>query len=216
MAYVVGLTGGIGSGKSEVTRAFAALGVPVADADAAAHAVTAPGAAGFAAVVAEFGAQACGPDGNLDRGWLRRAVFADATARKRLEALLHPLIGARLDAEVRAWRGPYGILSVPLLFERGNLLSRVARVLVVDCPQEEQVRRVVARSGIPEAEVRAIMATQLPRAERLARADDVIDNGGPLAALAPQVARLDVRYRELAALEPAGGSLQNGAQSRSP
>ncbi|MFO1316386.1 MAG: dephospho-CoA kinase [Burkholderiales bacterium] len=214
MPYVVGLTGGIGSGKSEVTRAFAALGVPVADADAAAHAVTARGEAGFDAVVAEFGAQARGPDGGLDRDWLRRTVFADATARKRLEALLHPLIGARLDAEIGRWRGPYGILSVPLLIERGNLMSRVARILVVDCPEEEQVRRVVARSGISEFDVRAIMATQLPRAERLARADDVIDNGGPLAALAPQVARLDARYRELAALEPAGGSLQNVARHR--
>jgi len=215
MPYVVGLTGGIGSGKSEVTRAFAALGVEVADADAAAHAVTTRGEAGFAAVVAEFGGEACAPDGNLDRGWLHRAVFADATARKKLEALLHPLIGTRLDAEIRAWRGPYGILSVPLLLERGNLVSRVARILVVDCPEEEQVRRVVARSGLPEAEVRAIMATQLPRAERLARADDVIDNAGPLAALAPQVAQLDARYRGLAALEPAIGSLQNGAHSRS-
>jgi len=214
MPYVVGLTGGIGSGKSEVTRAFAALGVEIADADAAAHAVTAQGEAGHDAVVAAFGAQACGPDGNLDRGWLRRTVFAEAAARKRLEAILHPLIGARLDAEIRGWRGAYGILSVPLLLERGNLTSRVARILVVDCPEEEQVRRVVARSGIAEAEVRAIMATQLPRAERLARADDVIDNGGPLAALAPQVARLDARYRELAALEPAVGSLQNGAHSR--
>ena len=215
MPYVVGLTGGIGSGKSEVTRAFAALGVPIADADAAAHAVTAPGEAGFAAVVAEFGERARGPDGSLDRHWLRQTVFADAAARKRLEALLHPLIGARLDAEIRGWHGPYGILSVPLLFERGNLTSRVARVVVVDCPEEEQVRRVAARSGIAEAEVRTIMATQLPRAERLARADDVIDNGGPLAALAPQVARLDARYRALAALEPAPGSPQNGAHSRS-
>ena len=94
-----------------------------------------------------------------------------------------------------AWTAPYGILSVPLLLERGNLLPRVARVLVVDCPEDEQVRRVVARSGLAAAEVRAIMATQLPRAARLARADDVIDNGGPRDALAPQVARLDALYR---------------------
>ncbi len=212
--FVVGLTGGIGSGKTEVTRAFAALGVPVADADAAAHAVTAKGEAGWDAVVAEFGPRACARDGSLDRGWLRRTVFADAAARKRLEALLHPLIGARLDAEIRAWTAPYGILSVPLLFERGNLTSRVARVLVVDCPEEEQVRRVTARSGMAATEVRAIMATQMPRAERLARADDVIDNGGDLAALAPQVARLDARYRECAALEPARRSPENGAQPR--
>ena len=184
VAYVVGLTGGIGSGKTEVARAFAALGADVADADAAAHAVTARDQPGFHAVVAAFGPQACGADGNLDRGWLRRTVFADADARVRLERLLHPLIQLRLDDEIGRWRGPYGLLSVPLLLERGTLLPRIARVLVVDCPEDEQVRRVMARSGLSAAEVRAIMATQLPRSARLARADDVIDNGGPLAALA--------------------------------
>ncbi|MFO1323023.1 MAG: dephospho-CoA kinase [Burkholderiales bacterium] len=216
MPYVVGLTGGIGSGKSEVTRAFAALGVPVADADAAAHAVTARGEAGYDAVLAAFGPAARGPDGNLDRGWLRRTVFADDGARIRLERLLHPLILARLTAEVDRWPKPYGILSVPLLLERGNLLPHVARVLVVDCPEDVQVRRVMARSQLTEGEVRAIMATQLPRADRLARADDVVDNAGPLAALAPQVAALDAKYRDLAAhaLEPAGGSPDNGAVHR--
>jgi dephospho-CoA kinase len=100
------------------------------------------------------------------------------------------------------WRGPYGLLVVPLLLERGGLLPHVARVLVVDCPEEEQVRRVATRSGLSPADVRAVMATQLPRAARLARADDVIDNGGALAGIAPQVARLDALYRELAARHP--------------
>jgi len=218
VSYVVGLTGGIGSGKTEVARAFAALGIEVADADAAAHAVTARDEPGFAAVVAAFGPQACGPDGNLDRGWLRRIVFADPEARKRLEHLLHPLILRMLDAEIGHWHGPYGLLSVPLLLERGNLLSRIARVLVVDCPEDEQVRRVMARSGLAAPEVRAIMATQLSRNERLARADDVIDNSGPRAGLVPQVARLDASYRERAAcansLEPARGYPENGALTR--
>lgn len=218
MAYVVGLTGGIGSGKTEVTRVFAALGADVADADAAAHAVTDRDQPGYHAVVAAFGPQACGPDGNLDRGWLRRLVFADTEARARLERLLHPLIQQWLDDEIGRWRGPYGILSVPLLLERGTLLPRIARVLVVDCPEEEQVRRVMVRSGLSAAEVRAIMATQLSRSERLARADDVIDNSGPPAAIAGQIARLDAFYRERAALanelEPASGSPQNGALTR--
>jgi dephospho-CoA kinase len=196
---VIGLTGGIGSGKTEVARAFAALGADVADADEAARAVSARGTPGFADVVAAFGPEAVGADGELDRAWLRRRVFADADARARLESILHPLIHAFLDQALAAWRAPYGLLSVPLLLERGGLLPRVARVLVVDCPEEEQVRRVAHRSGLAPAEVRAVMATQMPRAARLARADDVIDNGGAMAGLAPQVAQLDVRYRELAA-----------------
>jgi dephospho-CoA kinase len=199
---VIGLTGGIGSGKTEVARAFAALGADVADADDAARAVSARGSPGFAAVVAAFGPEAVGADGELDRAWLRRRVFADADARARLESILHPLIHAFLDQALAAWRGPYGLLSVPLLLERGGLLSRVARVLVVDCPEEEQVRRVAERSGLTPEEVRAVMATQLCRAARLARADDVIDNGGTLAGIAPQVAQLDARYRELAARHP--------------
>lgn len=199
---VIGLTGGIGSGKSEVARAFAALGVDVADADVAARVASARGTPGFAAVVAAFGPEAVGADGELDRAWLRRRVFADADARARLESILHPLIHALLDRALAAWRGPYGLLSVPLLLERGGLLSRVARVLVVDCPEEEQVRRVAGRSGLASAEVRAVMATQMPRAARLARADDVIDNSGAMAGIAPQVAQLDAKYRELAARRP--------------
>jgi dephospho-CoA kinase len=211
---VVGLTGGIGSGKSEVTRAFAALGVEIADADDAAHAVTATGAAGHAAVVAAFGTRVCRPDGSLDREQLRKIVFADPAQRKRLEAILHPLIHAELERQIAQWRGPYGILSVPLLLERGTLLPRIARVLVVDCPEDEQVRRVMQRSGLTEAEVRAIMSTQLSRTARLARADDVIDNGGSREALREQVLRLHNAYRERAALEPTGRSPENGAQTR--
>ncbi len=196
---VIGLTGGIGSGKSEVARAFAARGVEVADADDAAHAMSARGTAGYDAVVAAFGTEAVGESGELDRPWLRRLVFADAEARGRLESILHPLVRSFLEDAIATWRGAYGLLSAPLLLERGGLLPRIARVLVVDCPEVEQVRRVVNRSGLLPEDVRAVMATQLTRAERLARADDVIDNSGALADLTPQVARLDGLYREFAA-----------------
>lgn len=200
MTYVVGLTGGIGSGKSAVADAFAALGVDVTDTDRIAHALTAPGQPGHAAVLAAFGPEFACADGTLDRARLRRRVFDDAAARTRLEAILHPLIREAARREITAWTGPYGLLVVPLLFERGNL-SGVDRVLVVDCPEDEQVRRVTARSGLAAAEVRAIMATQLERPARLVRADDVLDNAGPPSAIVPQVTRLDRRYRELAAAE---------------
>ena len=130
---------------------------------------------------------------------------------------VHPLVRARLDEEVAAWRGTYGLLVVPLLLERGGARSRVDRVLVVDCPEDEQVRRVTLRSGLGEADVRAIMATQLSREARLAQADEVIDNAGPRSALAPQVARLHALYSDLAtrALVPGPRSRDNGAHSSS-
>ena len=199
MALVVGLTGGIGSGKSAVADLFAQRGADVVDADDAAHALSAPGQPGHAAVAQAFGPRALRDDGTLDRAWLREQAFADDAFRARLEALLHPLIRARLRSVVAQWQAPYGLLVVPLLLERGGVLDLVDRVLVVDCPEEEQVRRVMRRSGLAQAEVRRIMATQLPRTARLARADDVVDNAGPPAALAPQVERLDARYRALAA-----------------
>ena len=198
VSLVVGLTGGIGSGKSAVAGAFAALGAGITDADVLAHAITAPGEPGHVAVLAAFGPDFRLPDGTLDRARLRRLVFDDALARGRLEAILHPLIRVAARREVATWTSPYGLLVVPLLFERGDL-STVDRVLVVDCPEDEQVRRVAARSGLSAADVRAIMATQLPRADRLARADDVLDNSGPPAAILPQVAALDRRYRAWAA-----------------
>jgi dephospho-CoA kinase len=197
--YLVGLTGGIGSGKSEVAAAFAAKGADVLDADEIAHAISRRGEAGHRAVVESLGAQFLRDDGELDRAALRRRAFDDPTFRRDLEHLLHPLIAARLEDAIADFRGPYGILVVPLLLERGGLRKRVARVLVVDCPEQEQVRRVQLRSGLAADEVRRIMATQLPRAERLAQADDVIDNSGTRNAIEPQVARLDRHYRDLAA-----------------
>jgi dephospho-CoA kinase len=195
---VVGLTGGIGSGKSIVAEAFAERGVDVTDTDRLAHALTAPGQPGYRAVLDAFGEAFVRPDGALDRARLRELVFDDAHARARLEGILHPLIREAAAGEMAGWKGSYGILVVPLLLERTGA-SRVDRVLVVDCPEEVQIRRVMKRSALGEAEVRAIMATQLPRAERLARADDVLDNSGPPSAILPQVAALDGLYRGLAA-----------------
>ena len=195
---VIGLTGGIGSGKTAVADAFAAMGVSVTDTDALAHALSAPGAPGYEAMLEAYGPGFLRPDGTIDRAALRRHVFANAAARTRLEAILHPLIRSAARREIDGWTGPYGVLVVPLLLERGGLES-VHRVLVVDCPEDEQVRRVMARSGLSADEVRAIMATQLARDDRLARADDILDNAGASAAIAPQVAALDTRYRDLAA-----------------
>jgi dephospho-CoA kinase len=197
--YLVGLTGGIGSGKSEVAAAFAARGVDVLDADEIAHAISKRGEAGHRAVVESLGREFLRADGELDRAALRRRAFDDPTFRRDLEHLLHPLIAERLEDAIGDFRGPYGLLVVPLLLERGGLRKRVSRVLVVDCPEQEQIRRVQLRSGLPADEVRRIMATQLPRGERLAEADDVLDNSGPRSAIEPQVARLDRHYRSLAA-----------------
>jgi dephospho-CoA kinase len=199
VALVIGLTGGIGSGKTAVANGFAALGIEVTDTDAIAHALTAPGQPGHAAVLDAFGGALLRADGTLDRTRLREQVFSDADARTRLESLLHPLIRVAAAREIAGWRGAYGIVVVPLLLERGGLTGIVARVLVVDCPEDEQVRRVMARSGMTASEVRAIMATQLSRSERLARADDVLDNAGTPDAIAPKVEQLDQRYRALAA-----------------
>lgn len=201
---VIGLTGGIGSGKSAVADAFAALGVAVTDTDRIAHELTAPGAAGTEAIRAAFGAGVFTPDGALDRSALRHVVFADAAQRARLEALLHPLIGAAARSEIGGWRSSYGLLVVPLLLERGGLRTLADRVLVVDCTEDQQRLRVMARSGMGAAEVQAIMAAQASRDARLAVADDIIDNNGPRDRLAVQVAALDERYRRLAANRGAG------------
>jgi dephospho-CoA kinase len=198
MAYVVGMTGGIGSGKTEVARAFSAVGIEVADADVISRRLSMPGQVGHAAIAAAFDAGVLLPSGELDRAELRRRAFADPQARARLEAALHPLIRRELYREMAVWRGIYGVVVVPLLLERGGLAKEMDRVLVVDCSEDEQVRRVVARSGLAPAEVRAIMATQLDRLTRLRDADDVLDNSGSPDAIAPQVAELDRRYKELA------------------
>ena len=198
MPFCIGLTGGIGSGKSAVSSQFGELGAAVVDTDAISHELTAASGAAIAAIRDQFGPEFILKDGSLDRARMRNRVFEDSAARKKLEAILHPLIRERTRAAVAAARAPYVVVVVPLLFETGACLDLVHRVLVVDCEEDEQVRRVAARSGIAAGEIRRIMAAQLPRAARLQRADDVLDNNGGLDALRAQVAQLHDKYLGLA------------------
>jgi dephospho-CoA kinase len=199
MPFVIGLTGGIGSGKSAAADEFARLGATLVDTDAIAHALTAPGGAAIDAVRALFGDGAIDASGAMDRAQVRARVFADPDARRRLEAVLHPLIRRESAARVRAARGAYVVLVVPLLIESPDYRARVDRVLVVDCPVELQVARVAARSGLGEDEVQRIIAAQVSRDARLAAADDVIDNSGTLESLRDQVRRLHAQYLARAA-----------------
>ncbi len=194
----IALTGGIASGKSAVAAAFADLGAPVIDTDLLAREVVEPGQPALAAVVAAFGASTLGPDGRLDRRSLRARVFADPTRRRTLEAILHPAIRELMQARIAALDAPYVVVAIPLLAEGGSR-DRFDRVLVVDCPPEVQRQRLLARDAESDAGADAILAAQASRAERLAIADDVIDNTGPLASLAQAVAALHRRYLSLAA-----------------
>jgi dephospho-CoA kinase len=194
----IGLTGGIGCGKSTVADLFAARGASVVDTDRIAHALTQANGAAMPALLAEFGASCATADGALDRASMRALVFAEPRAKARLEALLHPLIRAATLAEANLATGCYVILAVPLLIESGSWRERVARVLVIDCPESLQIARVMARNGFTQAQVEAIMATQASRQTRLAQADDVIDNSGDIAQLAPQIDRLHALYASLA------------------
>ena len=196
--FTVGLTGGIGSGKSTVARAFEDRGVTVVDADALAHRLTAPGGAAIPAIRAAFGDEVVAPSGALDRARMRAIAFENAGARARLEAILHPMIRADSERIAQEAPGRYVILMIPLLVESGDPHARCDRVLVVDCPEEEQVRRVMARSGLARAEVEAIMASQASRATRLAVADDVVDNAGDAALIDAQVDALHRKYLALA------------------
>lgn len=199
MSIVVGLTGGIGSGKSTAADAFAALGARIIDTDVIAHQLSASGGEAIAALRAAFGASIITPDGALDRTAMRRRVFADPAERAQLEAILHPLIRAASAAEIERAAGvDYCVLVVPLLVESGDYLGRVDRVAVVDCPEEMQITRVMARNQLSRTEAEAILAAQASRAARLAVADDVICNNGSLAALQARIAELDLLYRVLA------------------
>jgi dephospho-CoA kinase len=199
MPYIVGLTGGIGSGKSTAAQAFADLGAAVVDTDAIAHELTAPGGAAIAPIRAAFGADYLTADGALSRARMRELVFADAASKHLLEAILHPLIRERSTERVLAAHSLYVLLMVPLLVESGDYRRRCQRILVVDCPEALQIERVMARSGITAEQVRAIMATQATRAARLAAADDVIDNSGDQAQLRREVETLHRRYLQFAA-----------------
>jgi dephospho-CoA kinase len=195
--FVVGLTGGIGSGKSAAADEFARLGASVVDTDAIAHALTQQGGAAVPKIEKRFGKEFV-LDGAMDRKKMRDHVFADPAAKRALEALLHPMIREESARLIAAARAPYVMYVVPLLIESPDYRRRVDRVLVVDAPEEVQVARVRARSNLPEAEVRAIMRTQVTRAARLAAADDVIDNAGSRDALRNQVAALHQKYLQFA------------------
>lgn len=194
---ILGLTGGIGSGKSAVAAAFRLLGVPVVDVDAIAHELSAPGGAAIAPIRAAFGDDMITSAGALDRARMRTRVFQDPMAKARLEAILHPMIAAGSQRRCLAALesgADYVVLEVPLLIESGHHRQRAARMLVVDCPEDVQIQRVIERSGLSREDVQRIMAAQASRAQRLAAADDVIENTGSLADIATRVAALHADY----------------------
>ncbi len=199
MALVVGLTGGIGSGKSAAADEFARLGATVVDTDAISRDLTGARGAAVPEVRRLFGKAFVDSSGAMDRKRMRDLVFSDPEEKRRLEALLHPMIRAESARRIAAAAGPYSVHVVPLLIESAGYRERVGRVLVVDCPEELQITRVRQRSGLPEEEIRRIIASQVQREKRLAAADDVIDNSGPVSALQQQVQKLHQTYLELAA-----------------
>ena len=197
-AFSVGLTGGIGSGKTMVADMFAARDAAIIDTDHIAHQITASGGIAIPAIRAQFGEAFLMADGAMNRVKMREAVFADPVAKRQLEFILHPLIRSETDCAAAQARGVYLMFVVPLLVESGTWKHRTSRVLVVDSREQLQVERVMSRSGLTEVQVRAIMATQASRETRLAAADDVIVNDGEAVELVPQIERLHALYSSLA------------------
>jgi len=193
----IGLTGGIGSGKSTVADCFVRLGAPVIDADALARELVEPGMPALRQIAAEFGADALTADGDLDRARMRRLVFANAERRKRLEAILHPLIRQEMQRRIKKLERPYCILVIPLLLETGQS-DLVQRILVVDAPETLCRQRVQERDKLTDTEISAIMDTQIAAKQRRAAADDIIVNDADLASLQEQVEKLHRHYLELA------------------
>lgn len=198
MVYCVGVTGGIGSGKSSAAALFAERGAGVVDTDDIAHELTRGGGQAMPAIIAAFGTGIAASDGSLDRAAMRQRVFAEPAQRKVLEGILHPMIRAEACERVNRSAAPYVLLVVPLLLETNGYSGLVQRVLVIDCEESLQISRTMRRSALTEEAVRAIMATQLPRQQRLARADDILRNDGDLVQLRGEVARLHDRYLALA------------------
>jgi dephospho-CoA kinase len=199
----IGLTGGIGCGKTTVAGVFESLGASVIDTDQVARDLTSPGGAAIDAIRREFGASFVTAQGALDRAAMRELVFEDGAARERLESILHPAIREEALRRISRAASPYALVAVPLLFEAsgagtGGFSARVARKLVVDCDERLQVERAAARPGMSAERVRSIMRAQWPRWRRLQCADDVVWNGAGLDALPPQCARLHARYEALA------------------
>lgn len=194
---IIGLTGGIGSGKSAAAERFAQQGITVIDTDSISHALTAPDGKAIPAIHAAFGPGMITPDQALDRTAMRERVFSDPEARHTLESILHPMIRSESLRQYALAKSSYVILAVPLLLESGSYQDQCQRICVVDCPEALQITRVSTRSGLTEPQIRAIMATQISRAARLAAADDIIDNSGTLPMLHQQVDRLHARYLAL-------------------
>jgi dephospho-CoA kinase len=197
LKLVIGLTGGIGSGKSAAADAFAELGARVVDTDAIAHELTGVAGAAIPEIAQQFGKAFIDATGAMDRKRMRDLVFSDAEEKQRLEALLHPMIRAESQRRIENAKSPYVVHVVPLLVESPSFRERVGRVLVVDCPEALQISRVQQRSELPEGQVRRIIASQIQREKRLAAADDVIDNSGTIAALQQQVRQLHEKYLAL-------------------
>jgi dephospho-CoA kinase len=196
----IGLTGGIASGKSTVTKRFAELGVPIIDADVASRAVVQPDSVGLQQIVDRFGPAILGTNGELNRAALRTQIFTDPTRRKELEAILHPLIRTYMEHQAKDVVFPYLIMAIPLLIESGSPRSRVDRILVIDVDEATQLRRLLERDGSSIEQARAILASQTSRESRLAAADDVLPNQGTVTDLRQAVDRQHERYLSLAKL----------------
>lgn len=194
--FILGLTGGIGSGKSAASAYFRDQGIVVVDADIVAREVVEPGQPALLAIKQRYGSEALHDDGTLNRAWLRAKVFAEPDERKWLESQTHPRIRDSIIAQLKAATSPYAILESPLLFESGQS-ELVARTLVIDVPEEIQVERASSRDGNEEEQIRRIIAAQLPRSERLQRADDAVDNSSNLEALYSQLEPLHQSYLQL-------------------
>lgn len=200
--FVVGLTGGIGSGKTTVANLFAAEGITLVDADIVAREVVAPGSEGLEAIVTHFGAEILTPEGELDRAKLRQRIFSHPEEREWLNQLLHPMIRQEMLAQVEKATSAYVIMVVPLLFENG-LDRLVNRTLVVDISPEQQINRTVKRDNVDASQVNNIISSQCNRSEKLARADDIIDNQGEISTLKREVLALHQRYLQLSGTDNA-------------
>jgi dephospho-CoA kinase len=200
MAFTVGLTGGIGSGKSTVAGLFASQNAGLVDTDEISRRLTAPAGLAVAEIARKFGPQFVAENGSLDRVRMRNLVFADPLARKDLEAILHPLIREESTRQIRESAAPYVVVVVPLLIETGAYRGMIGRILVVDCEPETQIRRVMERSGLSRKDVLSIMASQVSRQQRLREADDIIHNDDDIETLRAQVNPLHLRYLGLATM----------------
>ena len=198
MSLIIGLTGGIGSGKTTAAKFFAALGADVVDTDAIAHELTQPQGSAIAAIRRNFAEKYITAEGALNRKEMRSLIFSDDSARQELEAILHPLIRVEVARRAAAFFAPYGMIVAPLLLETGGYRETIQRILVMDCNEKSQIARTVARAGLDELTVHAIMATQLSRKERLQQADDVIANDADLPHVRRQVEALHRKYLALA------------------